>query len=126
MKHDFASSYDACYSFGNNFIFFFLKLLHALLRVQQRFTIHKDSQYLPLYTSYIYIYIYLPLYKYYFLSLNDDIVGIEIPVQIRSLTLITDDFSVLLLHPSVFSIKYSRSALIYNNHIIGIDKTLIS
>ena len=94
MKHDFAPSYDACYSFGNNFIFFFLKSLHALLRVQQRFTIHKDSQYLPLYN----------------LSLNDDIEGIEIPVRIRSLTLIVDDFSVLLLHPSVFSIKYSRSA----------------
>ena len=54
----------------------------------------------------------LPLYTSYLFSmlLNDDIADIEKPDAIRSLTFVVDEFSGLFLHPSIFSIKYSRSA----------------
>ena len=42
--------------------------------------------------------------------LNDDIVEIERPDEICSLTFVMNEFSGLYLHPSVFSIKHSRSA----------------
>ena len=42
--------------------------------------------------------------------LNDDIVDIEKPDVICSFTFVGDEFSGLLLHPSIFSIKYSRYA----------------
>ena len=41
--------------------------------------------------------------------LNDDIADIEKPDAIRSLTFVVDEFSGLFLHPSIFSIKRSRS-----------------
>ena len=46
--------------------------------------------------------------------LNDDIVDIEKPGGICSLTFVVDEFSGLFLHPSVSSIIHSRSALIVN------------
>ena len=42
--------------------------------------------------------------------LNDDIVDIEKPDGICLLTFVVDEFSGLFLHPSIFSIKHSRSA----------------
>ena len=42
--------------------------------------------------------------------LNHDIVDIEKPDRICSPTFVVDEFSGLFLHPSVFSIKHSRSA----------------
>ena len=41
--------------------------------------------------------------------LNDDIVDIEKSDGICSLTFDVDEFSGLFLHPSIFSIKHSRS-----------------
>ena len=40
--------------------------------------------------------------------LNDDTVNIEKPDRICSLTFVVDEFSGLFLHPSIFSVKYSR------------------
>ena len=42
--------------------------------------------------------------------LNDDIVDIQNPDETCSLTFVVREFSGLLFHPSVFSIKHSRSA----------------
>ena len=42
--------------------------------------------------------------------LNDDIVDIEKLDGMCSLTFVVDEFSGLFLHPSIFSIKHSRSA----------------
>ena len=58
----------------------------------------------------------LPLYRSCLFSmlLNDDIGDIEKPDGIYSLTFVVDEFSGLFLHPSIFSIKHSRSALIIN------------
>ena len=42
--------------------------------------------------------------------LNDDIVDIEKPDGICLPTFVVDEFSGLFLHPSIFSIKHSRSA----------------
>ena len=42
--------------------------------------------------------------------LNEDIVDIEKPDGICSLTFVVDEFSGLFLHPSIFSIKHSRPA----------------
>ena len=42
--------------------------------------------------------------------LNEDIADIEIPDGIWFLAFVIDKFSGLYLHPSVFSIIYSRSA----------------
>ena len=42
--------------------------------------------------------------------LNDDILDIEKPDGICSPTFVGNEFSVLFLHPSIFSIKHSRSA----------------
>ena len=41
--------------------------------------------------------------------LNDDIVDIGKPDRTCSLTFVANDFSGLFLHPSLFSIKGSRS-----------------
>ena len=41
--------------------------------------------------------------------LNDDIVDIEKPDRICLATFAKDEFSELFLHPSIFSIKQSRS-----------------
>ena len=42
--------------------------------------------------------------------LNDDIVDIEKPDGICSLTFVEDEFSGLFLHPSIFPVIHSRSA----------------
>ena len=42
--------------------------------------------------------------------LNENIVEIEKPDGICSLTFVVDEFSGLLLYPSIFSIMHSRSA----------------
>ena len=42
--------------------------------------------------------------------LNDDIVDIENPGGIFLLSFVLDEFLGLFLHPSIFSIIYSRSA----------------
>ena len=41
---------------------------------------------------------------------NEDIVDIEKPDGICSVTFVVDEFWGLFLHPSMFSIMYSRSA----------------
>ena len=46
--------------------------------------------------------------------LNEDIVDIEKPDGMCLLTFVEDEFSGLLLHPSVFSIINSRSTLLIN------------
>ena len=56
-------------------------------------------QSLPLYTSWFFL-----------MLLNKDIVDIEKPDGICSLTYVADEFSGLFLHPSEFSIIHSRSA----------------
>ena len=50
---------------------------------------------------------YLPLYSSYsfFMCLNDDIVGIEKPDGICSLSCVAEDFSGLFWHPSISFIK---------------------
>ena len=42
--------------------------------------------------------------------LNDDIVDIEKPDRICSSSFVVNEFSGLFLHPSIFSIKHSRSS----------------
>ena len=44
------------------------------------------------------------------MSLNDNSVDIEKPNGICLASFVKDEFSVLFLHPSIFSIKHSRSA----------------
>ena len=44
------------------------------------------------------------------MSINDDIVDIEIADEICLPNFVVNDFSVLFLHSSIFSIKDSRSA----------------
>ena len=54
----------------------------------------------------------LPLHKLRLFSmlLNDHIVDIDKLDGICSSSLVVSEFSGLFLHPSIFSIKYSRSA----------------
>ena len=40
-----------------------------------------------------------------FVLINDDLIELETPDGIRSPTLVVDDLSRLLLHPSIFSIE---------------------
>ena len=43
------------------------------------------------------------------MALNGNVINIEKPDGLCSLTFVVNDFSGLFLHPSIFSIKYSRS-----------------
>ena len=54
----------------------------------------------------------LPLYTSCLFSvvLNDDIVDIEKPDGTCSLTFVVDEFSELFLHPSILTIKHSKSS----------------
>ena len=54
----------------------------------------------------------LPLYASCLISmlLNDDMLDIEKPNGICSPTFVVDELSGLFLHPSIFSIKHSKSA----------------
>ena len=54
---------------------------------------------LPLHTSYLFS-----------LSLNDDIVDIEKPYRVCSLTFVVEDYSGLFLHPPIFPTEDSRFA----------------
>ena len=47
--------------------------------------------------------------------LNEDIVDTEKPDGICCLNFVVDEFSGLLLHPSIFSVIHSRSAQIMND-----------
>ena len=49
--------------------------------------------------------------------LNDDIVDIAKPDRICSPTFVVDEFSGLYLHPSIFYVKYLRSAQIINGDL---------
>ena len=51
---------------------------------------------------------------------NDDIVDIEKPGGIFFPAFVVNEFSELFSHPSIFSIKHSRSALIVLYQIFGI------
>ena len=85
-------------SFVNNFKFVFLKLIIFIgcsLKISQNFFM----QSLLLYTSCLFS-----------ILLSEDIVDIEKPDGICSLTFVVDEFSRLFLHPSIFSIAHSRSA----------------
>ena len=48
------------------------------------------------------------------MHLNDDIVDIEKTYEIYSPTIVVNGFSGSFLHPSVFSIKHSRSGALSN------------
>ena len=48
--------------------------------------------------------------------LNEDIVDIEKPDVICSLTFVVDELSGLFLHPSIFSITHSRSDALSDFH----------
>ena len=88
---DFCISYDSCCSFVNNFIFFFKLVIFIVccLKNAQNFIM----QSLPQYTSCLFS-----------LLLNDDIVDIEKPDGIYLLTFDVDEFSLLFLYPSIFSL----------------------
>ena len=53
--------------------------------------------------------------------LNCNIGNIEKPDGICSLTFVMDNFSGLFLHPSIFSIKHSRSAQMVLYQVFVID-----
>ena len=63
----------------------------------------------------------LPVFTLHLFSmlLNEDLVGIEKPDQISSLTFAIDELSELFLHPSIFSSIHSRSAKIMNRALSG-------
>ena len=61
-------------------------------------------QYLLLYTS-----------SLFYMLLNEDVVDIEKPVGISSLTFVADEFSWLFLHPSIFSTIHSKCVIPLNN-----------
>ena len=79
-------------------IFFFLKLITAILSSLKDLQNHAMKP--------------LPQYRLCLFSmhLNGNIADIEKHDGICSSTFVVNIFSGLLLHPSVFSIKYSRSA----------------
>ena len=58
------------------------------------------------------------------MHLNDDIVDIEKTYEIYSPTIVLNGFSGSFLHPSVFSIKHSRSGALSN--FLHIEALLIS
>ena len=91
----------SCCSFIDNFIFFFLKLIIFIaccLKNSQNFFMQSLP---PLYTSCLFS-----------MLLNKNIVDIEKPNKICSLTFVVNKFSRLFLHPSIFSIIHRRSAKI--------------
>ena len=53
--------------------------------------------------------------------LNNDIVDIEKPNGICSLTFVVDEFLRLFLHTSVFSVKHSKSAQMVLYQIFDTD-----
>ena len=97
MQQIFTFSYDFCCSFLNNFIYLFSKLITFIVCSL------KDSQ--------KFFMLSLPLCISCLFSIlsNDDIIDIEKPDGICSLTLVLDEFVGFFLHPSVFSTKHPRS-----------------
>ena len=98
---DFSFSYDFCYLFVNDSIVLkkWLSSLYAPLKIYKKFFM----QPLPMYTSCI-----------CHMFLSDNIADIEKSDGICSTTFVVDNYSGLLLYPSVFSIIDSRSAWIRN------------
>ena len=91
---------DFCFLYDFSFLIFnkFLKLVIfnvCSLKDSQNFFMKS----LPLYLS-----------SLFSTSSNNYIVGTEKPDRICSLTFVLDNISRLFLHPSIYSIKYSRSA----------------
>ena len=93
----FAFSCDSCCSFGNNFIFSLLKLIILIS------CLFKDSQTFFMQASML-------LYLLLSMLLNEDIVDIEKPDEICSLTFVVHEISGLFLQPSIFSIIDSKFA----------------
>ena len=94
LQHIFAFLYDYCCSFVNDFMFIFVKCIFFIVcsrKDLQNFFMQSR----PLYTSCL-----------FFMSLNDDIVDIEKPDEICSLTFVLDELSGLFIYPSMFSIKH--------------------
>ena len=77
------------------FFFLIIILIAFSLKDSQKFSI----QSLPLYTSCL-----------FFMILNNDIVEFEKNDGISFPTFVVNEFSGLVLHPSIYSIKHSRSA----------------
>ena len=57
--------------------------------------------------------------------LNEDIVDIEKPDVICSLTFVVDELSGLFLHPSIFSIIHARSGALSDFHYLLNSNTLV-
>ena len=98
IKQIFIFSFDSCCSVVNNLMLFFLKLIISIvcsLKDSQKFFMQSSL----LHTSCLFSMLF-----------NDDIVDIEKPEGICSPTFVRDEFSGKVLHPSIFSIKHSRSA----------------
>ena len=97
--------YKFCCSFC--FIFFFFKLIifnACSPKDSQKFSM----QSLPLYTPCLFS-----------MLLSDDIAIIEKLDVICSPTIVADEFLWLILHPSFFSVKHSRSVLLINGALSG-------
>ena len=102
FKFSFAFSYDSCCSFVNSLIFLFVKLI-IFIACSLKNSRNFFMQSLPVHASCLF-----PM------LLNEDIVDIEKPDGICSLTFVVDGFSGLFLHLSIFSIIHSRSAQLMN------------
>ena len=88
----FVFHYDSCCCFVKNSIFFFLKLIvYIVCSVKESQNFFMES--LLLYTLYLFS-----------MLLNDNVVDIEKPDGICSVTFVEDEFAWLFLHPSIFSI----------------------
>ena len=88
----FVFHYDSCCCFVKNSIFFFLKLIvYIVCSVKESENFFMES--LPLYTLYLFS-----------MLLNGNVVDIEKPDGICSVTFVEDEFAWLFLHPSIFSI----------------------
>ena len=95
---NFAFSFDFFGLFINNFILFFSNLI-IFIGCYFKYSQNIFLQYLPLYISCLFS-----------LLLNDDIVCIEKPDEILLPIFAVDEVSRLFSHPSIFSIKHSKSA----------------
>ena len=84
--------------FVNNFIFFVLKLI-IFIACSLKNSQNVFIQSLPLYISWLFS-----------MLLNKDIVDIEKPAGICSLTFVVDEFSGLFWHLPIFYMIHSRSA----------------
>ena len=86
----FAFSYDFCYTFVDNFIFVFFKLIISIACCLKD-SLNFFMQSLALHTSCL-----------FYMFLNEEIVDIEKPDVVFSLNFVVDEFSGLFLYPSIF------------------------